>query len=56
MLKAKKARGAQLCTPANLTEEARQLGLETRQRHARGHGGIRQATALILARRAGAQL
>jgi DNA invertase Pin-like site-specific DNA recombinase len=51
-LKAKKARGAQLGTPANLTEEVRQLGLETRQRNAREHGGIRQATALILARRA----
>jgi DNA invertase Pin-like site-specific DNA recombinase len=51
-LKAKKARGAQLGTPANLTEEARQLGLEARQRNARQHAGIRQATALILARRA----
>jgi hypothetical protein len=35
-----------------LTEEVRQLGLETRQRNAREHGGVRQATALILARRA----
>jgi DNA invertase Pin-like site-specific DNA recombinase len=51
-LQAKKARGAQLGTPANLTEEVRLLGLETRQRNAREHGGIRQATALILARRA----
>jgi DNA invertase Pin-like site-specific DNA recombinase len=51
-LKAKKARGAQLGTPANLTEQVRQLGLEARQRNAREHGGIRQATALILARRA----
>jgi DNA invertase Pin-like site-specific DNA recombinase len=51
-LKAKKARGAQLGTPANLTEEVRQLGLTTRQRNAREHSGIRQATALILARRA----
>ena len=30
----------------------RQVGLTTRQRNAREHGGIRQATALILARRA----
>lgn len=51
-LKAKKARGTQLGTPANLTEDVRQQGLETRQRNAREHGGIRQATALILARRA----
>jgi DNA invertase Pin-like site-specific DNA recombinase len=51
-LKAKKARGAQLGTPANMTEEIRLLGLATRQRNAREHGGIRQATALILARRA----
>lgn len=51
-LKAKKARGAQLGTPANLTEAARQLGLDARQRNAREHGGIRQATALILAWRA----
>ena len=49
-LKAKKAKGAQLGTPAKLTEEARQLGLEARQCNAREHGGIRQATALILAR------
>jgi DNA invertase Pin-like site-specific DNA recombinase len=39
-LKAKKARGAQLGTPANLTEEARQLGLVARQRNAREHGGF----------------
>jgi DNA invertase Pin-like site-specific DNA recombinase len=51
-LKAKKARGAQLGTPANMTEKIRLLGLATRQRNAREHGGIRQATALILARRA----
>jgi DNA invertase Pin-like site-specific DNA recombinase len=51
-LQAKKARGAQLGTPANLTEQVRQVGLVTRQRNAREHGGIRQVTALILARRA----
>jgi DNA invertase Pin-like site-specific DNA recombinase len=51
-LQAKKARGAQLGTPANLTEDVRLLGLVMRQRNAREHGGIRQATALILARRA----
>jgi DNA invertase Pin-like site-specific DNA recombinase len=51
-LQAKKARGAQLGTPANMTEDVRLLGLATRQRNAREHGGIRQATALILARRA----
>jgi DNA invertase Pin-like site-specific DNA recombinase len=51
-LQAKKARGAQLGTPANLTEQVRQVGLAVRQRNAREHGGIRQATALILARRA----
>ena len=37
-LQAKKARGAQLGTPANLTEQVRQVGLATRQRNAREHG------------------
>ena len=49
-LQAKKARGAQLGTPANLTKDVRLLGLAARQRNAREHGGIRQATALTLAR------
>jgi hypothetical protein len=35
-----------------MMEDVRLLGLATRQRNAREHGGIRQATALILARRA----
>ena len=37
-LKAKNARDAQLGTPANLTEEVQQLGLEARQRNARKYG------------------
>ncbi len=51
-LAAKLARGAQLGTPANLTVEARQLGLVARQQNARQHAGVRQATALITSRRA----
>ena len=51
-LAAKKARGAQLGTPANMTEDIPLLGLAMRQRNAHEHGGIGQATALILARRA----
>jgi DNA invertase Pin-like site-specific DNA recombinase len=39
-LKAKKARGAQLITPANLTEQVRQLGFYSRQRNARKHRKI----------------
>ena len=44
--------GAQLGTPANLTDEARQAGLLLRQQNARQHAGVRQATALITSRRA----
>jgi DNA invertase Pin-like site-specific DNA recombinase len=51
-LAAKIARGAQLGTPANLTDEARQAGLLLRQQNARQHAGVRQATALITSRRA----
>ena len=51
-LAAKRARGAQLGTPANLTAAARQLGLLTRQQNARQHTGMRQVTALITSRRA----
>ena len=51
-LAAKRARGAQLGTPANLTAAARHLGLVTRQQNARQHAGVRQATALITSRRA----
>ena len=36
-LTAKKARGARLGTPANLTHEARQRGLVARQQNAREH-------------------
>ena len=42
-LTAKKARGAQLGTPANLTAEARQRGLAARQQNARQHPANRQA-------------
>lgn len=51
-LTAKKARGAVLGTPANLTDEVRQAGLLVRQQNARQHAGVRQATALITSRRA----
>ena len=51
-LAAKRARGTQLGTPANLTAAARQVGLVTRQLNARQHAGVRQATALITSRRA----
>jgi DNA invertase Pin-like site-specific DNA recombinase len=51
-LTAKKARGAVLGTPANLTDEVRQVGLLVRQQNARQHAGVRQATALITSRRA----
>jgi DNA invertase Pin-like site-specific DNA recombinase len=51
-LTAKIARGAQLGTPTNLTDEARQAGLLLRQQNARQHAGVRQATALITSRRA----
>ena len=50
-LAAKRARGTQLGTPANLTAAARQVGLVTRQLNARQHAGVRQATALITSRR-----
>jgi DNA invertase Pin-like site-specific DNA recombinase len=51
-LAAKIAWGAQLGTPANLTDEARQAGLLLRQQNARQHAGVRQATALITSCRA----
>ncbi|RZK23132.1 MAG: resolvase, partial [Hymenobacter sp.] len=40
-LVAKKARGAVLGTPANLTDEVRQAGLHVRQQNARQHAGVR---------------
>ena len=43
-LTAKKARGAALGTPANLTAEARQYGLAVRQQNAREHQANKQAT------------
>nr|WP_022821650.1 recombinase family protein [Hymenobacter norwichensis] len=47
-----KAQGKQLGTPANLTPTAHAQGLTIRQQNARTHEGNRQATALIVARRA----
>ncbi|SMB81439.1 hypothetical protein SAMN00120144_4295 [Hymenobacter roseosalivarius DSM 11622] len=47
-----KAQGKQLGTPANLTPAAQAQGLAVRQQNARTHEANRQATALILARRA----
>ena len=43
-LTAKKARGATLGTPANLTDEARQRGLVVRQQNAREHQANKQAS------------
>jgi len=43
-LTAKKARGATLGTPANLTAEARQHGLAVRQQNAREHQANKQAS------------
>ena len=43
-LTAKKARGAQLGTPANLTREARQRGAQVRQENARAHLANKQAS------------
>ena len=43
-LTAKKARGAQLGTPANLTREARQRGEQVRQENARAHPANKQAS------------
>ncbi|WP_180754654.1 recombinase family protein [Hymenobacter sp. DG01] len=45
-LQAKKARGAQLGTPANLTTEAVAKGREVRQQNARTHQANRQAARL----------
>jgi DNA invertase Pin-like site-specific DNA recombinase len=51
-LQAKKAKGEKLGTPQNLTEAVRIQGLQARQRNAREHSGSKQATALIVSRRA----
>jgi DNA invertase Pin-like site-specific DNA recombinase len=51
-LAAKKARGAQLGTPANLTAAARQQSLLVRQAHLQQHPGLRQTAAFIASRRA----
>lgn len=51
-LAAKKAQGTKLGTPANLTDTVRSKGLEARQRNAREHSGSKQATALIVSRKA----
>ncbi|MDF7815691.1 recombinase family protein [Hymenobacter sp. YC55] len=50
-----KTQGKQLGTPANLTPTAHAQGLTIRQQNARTHEGNRQATALIVARRAQGQ-
>ena len=51
-LAAKKARGAQLGTPANLTAVARQQSLLVRRARVQQHPGLRQAAAFINSRRA----
>jgi DNA invertase Pin-like site-specific DNA recombinase len=51
-LAAKKARGAVLGTPGNLTADARERSLQVRQEKTRQHPGLRQATAFITSRRA----
>lgn len=51
-LQAKIAKGGKLGTPENLTELVRQQGLQARQRNAREHSGSKQATALIVSRKA----
>ena len=51
-LAAKKARGAVLGTPANLTDAARQQSLSVRRQQHQQHPGLRQATAFINSRRA----
>jgi len=47
-----KPQGKQLGTPANLTQQVQAQGLAVRQQNAHTHEGNRQATALIVARRA----
>ncbi|UOG77393.1 recombinase family protein (plasmid) [Hymenobacter tibetensis] len=47
-----KTQGKQLGTPANLTTAVQAQGLAVRQQNARTHEANRQATALIVARRA----
>jgi DNA invertase Pin-like site-specific DNA recombinase len=47
-----KQQGQVLGTPANLTQEVQAQGLAVRQQNARTHEANRQATALIVARRA----
>ena len=51
-LAAKKARGAQLGTPANLTAAAREQSLLVRRAHLQQHPGLRQTAAFISSRRA----
>jgi len=51
-LAAKKARGAQLGTPANLTEAAREQSLLVRRVPLQQHPGLRQTAAFIASRRA----
>ncbi|MFD1874447.1 recombinase family protein [Hymenobacter bucti] len=51
-LAAKKARGAQLGTPANLTEAAREQSLLVRRAQVQQHPGLRQTAAFINSRRA----
>ncbi|SFQ79487.1 recombinase family protein [Hymenobacter arizonensis] len=51
-LAAKKARGATLGTPANLTDAARQQSLLVRRAQVQQHPGLRQAAAFISSRRA----
>ncbi|TXK29662.1 resolvase [Pontibacter qinzhouensis] len=46
-LQAKKEQGFQLGSPQNLTEEARQKGLETRQQNALSNKANRQASRLV---------
>lgn len=51
-LAAKKARGDQLDTPANLMDAARQQSLQVRRQQIQQHPSLRQATAFISSRRA----
>lgn len=51
-LAAKKARGGQLGTPANLTDASRHQSLLVRRQQLEQHPGLRQAAAFIASRRA----
>lgn len=51
-LAAKKARGARVGTPANLTAAARERSLSVRRLNIQQHPGLRQTAAFIASRRA----